>query len=229
VSYTNSYSNDRSNLNRHETKRLSAITRAESMKTDGNPVDNTQEINKMNPIASSDKNFLVLNDMGNLISRYYHNAYQEFHSKKELTQSEFPRDHLTKDLAKVSFKEISWGDTISVKKRDTIKENASGSKKTDHRKTEKLGLTGFILSFLGIIPLFGIPFALLAIIFGAKSLKKIKKSPEKYKGKGFATASIVIGCAMLVFNIVLIVGTSDWSTDPNPKPQPNGAATGCHW
>ena len=61
---------------------------------------------------------------------------------------------------------------------------------------------------------------MLAIIFGAKSLKKIKRNPEKYKGKGFAIASIVIGCVMLVFNIVLIVTSSNWTTNPNPNHNP---------
>jgi hypothetical protein len=207
VTYTNHYSNERINLKRNKTKRLSTLTQAASAKTARNPVDNPNTINKLNPIASSDKNFLILNNMEKLISQYTYSLYPEFHNEKELTQSKYPWDTLKKDLATVSSKENSLGDSTTVKKRDNSKENAAGIKKTDNRKTEKLGLAGFILSFPGMIPLIGIPFAVLAIIFGTISLKKIKRNPEKYKGKGFAIASIVIGCVMIAMNIVLLISS----------------------
>jgi hypothetical protein len=43
--------------------------------------------------------------------------------------------------------------------------------------------------------------AVLAIVFGAISLSKIKKNPEKYKGIGFAKAGLIIG----IIEIVLII------------------------
>ena len=60
ATYTNHYSSERMNLNRHKTKRTATLTQAASAKTAGNPVDNPDTFNKMNPIASSDKNFLGL-------------------------------------------------------------------------------------------------------------------------------------------------------------------------
>jgi hypothetical protein len=79
----------------------------------------------------------------------------------------------------------------------------------DPRKTEKLGLAGFILSFLGLVPILGIPFAILAWVFGARSLRKIREYPELYKGKGKAKAAYIIGmvevCCYLVLAIVGII------------------------
>lgn len=225
VVYTNHYSNERMNLDRHKTKRPATLCREASAKTAGNPVDNPDAINKMNLIASSDKNFLVLNNVEKLISQYAASLYPEFHYEKELTHSKHTRDPLTKGLATVSLKEVSRHDSTTVKKGDSIKENAAGTGKTDHRITEKLGLAGFILSLLGIIPLIGIPFAVLAIIFGAVSLKRIARNPEKYKGKGFATASILIGCAMIVINIIILV--TGISASNTTSPHVNSSSTRC--
>jgi len=183
-------------------------------------MDNPDTIYKMNPIASSDKNFLLLNNMKKLISQYTRSLYPEFHDEKELKQSVHDYDHLSKDLSTARFTGIPLGDSTTVKKSDTSKVNAAGIKKTDHRKTEKLGLAGFILSFLGIVPYIGIPFAILAIIFGARSLKKIKRNPEKYKGKGYAIASIAIGCAIIATYIVILIVAASNYTDPNPNHTP---------
>jgi len=72
----------------------------------------------------------------------------------------------------------------------------------DTRKTEKLGLAGFILSLLGLVPIVGIPFAILALIFGLRSLKKIKAFPERFKGRGFAMASLIIGSVEIICYII---------------------------
>ncbi|MEI6900288.1 MAG: DUF4190 domain-containing protein, partial [Bacteroidota bacterium] len=183
-------------------------------KTAWNRADHPEPINKMNPIASTDKGFIILINKEKLVNQYKKSSYPEYHNKKELTLSKYPSLPLPKDLPTVSFKDVHKGDRSSLSKRDTIIENETGIEKTEHPKTEKLGLVGFILSFLGVVPLIGIPFAVLAIIFGATSLKRIKRNPQKYKGKGFAIASILIGSAMLVTNIVVVassihaVGTS---------------------
>jgi prolipoprotein diacylglyceryltransferase len=228
VTYSNHYSNERMKLNRHKTKRPAQITQAASAKTARNPVDNPEAINKMDVIASSDKNFLISNNTEKLISQYAHSLVPEFQNEKELTQSKHHLDNLTNDIASVSFKKISKGDTTIVKKLDNSKENAAVLKKSDNRKTEKMGLVGFILSFFGIIPLIGIPFGILAIIFGAKSLTKIKRNPEKYKGKGFAIASIAIGAAMLVINIA-IVASSIKSINSTPAPSIDTSSMGGCW
>ena len=228
VSYTNHYSNERMKLNRHKTKPPATLTQGGSVKTTRNPKDNPETINKMNLIASSDKNFLILNNMERLISQYPTSLFPESHNEKALSQSKHPSDTLTKDHATASVKKISQGDSTTVEKRDNSKGNTAGTGKTDNRKTEKLGLAGFILSFFGIIPLIGIPFAVLAIIFGATSLKRIKRNPEKYKGKGFAIASIVMGCAMIVMNII-IMATSIHAAAKTSTPTINTSSTKCRF
>jgi hypothetical protein len=63
----------------------------------------------------------------------------------------------------------------------------------DTRKNEKWGVTGFILSIVGLVPVFGLPFAVIGVILGAVSLGRIRRNPELYKGKFFAIASLVLG------------------------------------
>jgi hypothetical protein len=71
----------------------------------------------------------------------------------------------------------------------------------DTRKTERLGLAGFILSFPGLIPLIGLPLAILAVIFGSVSLRRVRRYPERYK-KGFGLASLILGIIGIVFNAI---------------------------
>lgn len=106
------------------------------------------------------------------------------------------------------------------------KEKPTGTGQTKPPKTEKLGLFGFILSFLGIIPVIGIPFGILGIIFGAISLRKIKRNPAKYKGRGFAIAGMVIGGAMLVANIFMLVAAAN-AVENTPPPSFDSSSTRC--
>jgi uncharacterized membrane protein YidH (DUF202 family) len=73
------------------------------------------------------------------------------------------------------------------------------------RKTESLGIVGFIFSILGIIPIFGLPFGILAVLFGALSLKKINRHPERYKGRGVANASLIIGILMVAISAIILI------------------------
>ena len=75
----------------------------------------------------------------------------------------------------------------------------------DSRKNEPLGVIGIISSILGLVPLFGIPFAILGIIFGSRSLRKIRSHPERFKGQSRARASKAIGIVGLVISIVIII------------------------
>jgi hypothetical protein len=202
------------NLKGHKAKLPAAHTRDVTAKTAMNIVDNPDSVNKMNLIASSDNNFVVLNNTEELISEEMHSVTPEIHNEK--------------DLPSASSKEISPAKSAKDKKRNVLKEKTSGTEKTDNRKTEKLGLAGFILSFFGIIPLIGIPFAILAVTFGVTSLKRIKMNPEKYKGTAFATASLAIGCVMIVINIV-ILATSIKSASSTPAPKLNTSSTTCRY
>jgi hypothetical protein len=72
----------------------------------------------------------------------------------------------------------------------------------DDRKTNGLALTSMILGIVAMvlsISIIGLVSAILALIFGAIGLSQINKNKEKYKGKGFAIAGLVmgiIGCAI---------------------------------
>jgi len=129
---------------------------------------------------------------------------------------------LVKEKNKVST--ANWRIARNVNLRlDTIgKENQkqSGVKEAppaDNRKIEKKGLTGFILSIFGLIPLVGLPLAILGLVFGIRSLRKMKRNPALFKGKGFAIASIILGVLGIVSTIVVIgifLAIDIWSHGP---------------
>jgi hypothetical protein len=70
-------------------------------------------------------------------------------------------------------------------------------------QAEGLSVVGFIASIIGLF-IASIPLGLLAIIFGATGLKKIRRNPARYKGRGLAIASIAIGVVDVVVMIILL-------------------------
>jgi hypothetical protein len=70
-------------------------------------------------------------------------------------------------------------------------------------KTEGLGLAGFISGLAGLF-IASIPLGLIAVIFGSISLSRIKKQPGRYKGRGFAIASLILGLIDVVAMIILL-------------------------
>jgi hypothetical protein len=71
------------------------------------------------------------------------------------------------------------------------------------QKTEGLGLAGFISGLVGLF-IASIPLGIIAVVFGSISLSKIKKNPQRYKGRGFAIAAIVLGLVDVVAMILLL-------------------------
>ncbi len=67
-----------------------------------------------------------------------------------------------------------------------------------------LAIAGFISGIVGLL-VFGIPLGAIAIIFGALSLSKINKYPDKFRGRGLATASLVLGIIDVVGVILLLL------------------------
>ncbi len=59
-------------------------------------------------------------------------------------------------------------------------------------RTYPWGVIGTLLGTLGLF-VAGIPLGLLAIIFSGVSLDKIKREPDKYKGRGWAIAGLIMG------------------------------------
>ena len=45
----------------------------------------------------------------------------------------------------------------------------------------------------------------VAIVLGVVALSQIKKSPEKYTGKPFATAGVIIGAIIVAFYLLLLL------------------------
>jgi hypothetical protein len=151
----------------------------QSVATPGN--NSTGHTNARNLAASSDDPVAVDDDPKNLAGPRTGTANPEFRSGKEVTPVN-PRGAAIKPPpAKGYFKEMARAGDTSLNKAGNGKDKAAGKGGAAGPKTEKFGLAGFILSFFGIVPLIGIPFAILAIIFGAKSLGRIKRNPGKYK------------------------------------------------
>ena len=81
----------------------------------------------------------------------------------------------------------------------------------DTRKMEPLGiialissLLAFIPFLLGLIPAFGIPLAVIGIILGIISLRRIRHHIDKYKGTGFGKAGLVIGIGAMLLILILL-------------------------
>ncbi len=170
--------------------------------------------------------FAVDDNLENLAGPRTGMANPDFRSEKEVTPSNTAWSAINNSPDKLSVGEPARTGDTTLNKAVTGKAKPAKKNHATGPKTEKLGLTGFILSFFGIVPLIGIPFAILAIVFGAKSLGKIKRNPGKYKGKGFATASIVIGIAMIVMNIVVLIVSINAANNP-PKIHYNTSANTC--
>lgn len=85
----------------------------------------------------------------------------------------------------------------------TEKSQASPRGSTLPRKTHGMALSGFIGSLVGLFIL-GIPLGIMAVVFGAVSIGSIDKHPERYKGRGLAIASIIIGAVDIIGMIIVL-------------------------
>lgn len=72
---------------------------------------------------------------------------------------------------------------------------------TSKAKLDNLAIASFVL---GLIPVFGVG-AVLAIVFGAISLGRIQRLPEKYKGKGLAITGLVLGLLVTLTLLIVLI------------------------
>lgn len=75
------------------------------------------------------------------------------------------------------------------------------------QKSQGLALASMITGILGLF-MFGCFFPLpgvVAFVLGLVSLSQIKKSPEKYGGKPYATAGVILGGISIVFMIAMLL------------------------
>ena len=70
-------------------------------------------------------------------------------------------------------------------------------------KTEPLAIAGFVSSLVGLF-VAGILLGTLGVVFGAISLRKIKREPGRFKGRGLAIASIIVGIIAVVGAIIVL-------------------------
>jgi len=60
------------------------------------------------------------------------------------------------------------------------------------------------LALFGVVPVFGLPFSLLALVFGILALQKINRDPD-LSGKGRAWFGIILGGLMTVLSVLLLI------------------------
>jgi hypothetical protein len=80
--------------------------------------------------------------------------------------------------------------------------NITTTDNNTEKKVEGLGLAGFIAGLGGLF-IAGYILGAIAVIFGAISLGRIKKNPNKFKGRGFAIVSFIIGIIDIVALVIL--------------------------
>jgi hypothetical protein len=104
------------------------------------------------------------------------------------------------------FKVLSFSYNNEKQKNSSFSKNNPQIDKTK-RKPEPLGLAGFAFSISGLFFLGSLSLALIFLIatgsvLGWISYIRIKRHPDKYKGRAFAQVSIVLGYALLIFLII---------------------------
>jgi hypothetical protein len=114
------------------------------------------------------------------------------------------KSSLIKPKNELKKKSNSTPDTIRAVRLNSGNNQYGYSYYSDNRVTEKLGLTGFILTLIGWLLVFGMPLSIIGVIFGSISLGKIRRNPGHFKGRGFAIASLILGVIGVVFSIVFL-------------------------
>jgi hypothetical protein len=62
------------------------------------------------------------------------------------------------------------------------------------------GIAGFLMAgCMGPVP------GIVALVLGLVALSQIKKSPEKFGGKPYATAGVIIGAVSVMFYVVILL------------------------
>jgi hypothetical protein len=84
-----------------------------------------------------------------------------------------------------------------------LKEQVEKSISSDQeRKNAPLAVISLVLGFLSCV-MFGFISGIPAVICGHISLSKLKREPNRYKGKRLATAGVVLGYIGILLTIML--------------------------
>ena len=116
-------------------------------------------------------------------------------------------EKVTESTNQSSLENDVWDHTNSefeVSNSDSSKPEVKTEESSTKKVQEPLSILSFIFTLLGFLT--GVGF-LLGMIFGAISLSKIKKNPEKFKGKGIAKFSFILSTAVIaaVLSFLLIL------------------------
>jgi hypothetical protein len=76
-------------------------------------------------------------------------------------------------------------------------------------RTNNFAVASLVLGIVGVLMCFLFVPSILAVIFGAVGLSQIKQQPFVYRGRGLATAGLVLGLIGVAL-IALTVGLGRW-------------------
>jgi ribosomal protein S19 len=94
---------------------------------------------------------------------------------------------------------------LLIKKINTLSKKGQKRHLKNYDENSRMNapaLIGFIISILGM---FFIPIEVASLILGIIGLSQINNEPDRYKGKGFAIASIVISAVTLLLGILVLL------------------------
>lgn len=88
-------------------------------------------------------------------------------------------------------------DKTKVEENNSSNNNSKPNNSSSEPQVNGLAIVSFILGILGFIPLGG-------LILGVIANNQISKNPDKYKGKGFAMAGIVLSFVWIMLLFILL-------------------------
>lgn len=108
-------------------------------------------------------------------------------------------------ISKNNFQEYAKKNNLH-QKNELFKQKTKKAEKNAMKESKKVhwaALTGFVTSLVGLL-FMPILLGIIGIVFSSIGLVQIKKSPELYKGKGFAIAGLVVGIVDVLIMFLLV-------------------------
>lgn len=109
--------------------------------------------------------------------------------------------HLISEPKKTRFVITAEVDTILTDTSYSFKQGEDIIKE----KVKSIEIKHLIYSLIGFVPVIGIPFAIIGIIMGARTLHRIRKNLASIKRKRIAQSTVIIGIVALIFNIIITI------------------------
>jgi hypothetical protein len=214
------------NLVRHKEKPKVKPIQEEPKKTMVEQNNDQNTAGNPNFIASSDNSILITSIIETLMGPKTTPADPVNQSEKVAEPLKSARSNSVREQIQPALGKLI-SDKIATNKKDPGTKSPAGQKQAENPVTEPLGVIGLVLAILGFIPIIGLLFSTLAIIFGAISLSKISRNPGKYKNKGIATASIIIGALSFIVGIIILVSSVNAAEDSVNTGCQNASTTRC--